>query len=201
MSHSIIHNIIPANSLWTDWKDLATGFALLDGSGEDIAIADAQLCEVDYRLPAAIRMLKLRELPEHKATSAITTIQTLLALWDNPFRVQCRTSELLGLKDINYVTFQKTMVSFYATGFEYTDEFCDELGETISIPTGTLHLEPKVKTAWLNEFYPGWKERVTLAKDLDINLSFMLLHMFNALPNATNVKLSVNVPVDFDELK
>lgn len=165
MNRTLIHKLIPFDRNWTINGD---GIDFIRG-GYDSQVTHVsfeQLKVLHQKLPLALELLK-----EHRKYADSTAILRVLRLWETDIRVPNMTGDMMvAIETIHKVDFKQVFVSISGQGMEYEEMSHTQTGESILIPGPVDIGGVLLRNGWLNEHFPGWRERFELAVQLDMSL-------------------------------
>lgn len=184
--------LIPPASVWI------TGNGGFECTGDSETIkglfcTDAELSNIDPRLPHAMRMI----CSEHGSIDSPKISEITLLLGSHLF-INDHLGRPIGIYYINSYTILENTLSVHGYTFVYTEHTIDGVSEKVILPEGCAidstygHLV-EIDKCYLDKQYPGWEQRLFVAKSLEMNAEDALIF---SCGNTNQVNASTTLPED-----
>lgn len=187
LDYKRLYQLVPPGS---SWKSCPSGFHVHPTGPAPIFRSDAELVEIDERLPAAIRFLETLG-----GFAAGNDIVGMVQLWQSNLHLKTMEDKKVAFTTIGSVEIEYTFVKFNGTGVHYNEYYVSELNDNIKVPYGRWDIAPIVMHSWLNENYPGWRERYDVAQQLGFDFNTSVTAMLHEKEDV--VSLEPLLPRDF----
>lgn len=153
-----------------------------NGTSSSFFISNADLAQTDIRLPEALRLI---ERAQGKLQGLHVAL--LFQLWAAPFEFMTTTGELVALHNVRKISSWDDAISIKGDGHSFTKQRHSVTGEIFRAYVGSAPIVSAISKEWLNQQYPGWFERYSMAENLGAEVQDAALALFNCFqPSATH---------------